>query len=62
MEAAKAKLEHKYIKTPISGILRDIIPKVGDYVEENQEIAVITNNKLLELRLDISSTEAFKIK
>lgn len=43
MEAAKAQLEHKYIKTPISGILRDIIPKVGDYFEENQEITVITN-------------------
>ena len=62
MEAAKAQLEHKYIKAPISGTLGDIIPEVGDYIEENQEIAVITNNNLLELRLDIPSTEAFKIK
>ena len=62
MEAAKAQLEYKYIKAPISGTLGDIIPEVGDYVEENQEIAVITNNKFLELRLDIPSTEAFKIK
>lgn len=62
MEAEKAQLEYKYVKAPISGTLGDIIPEVGDYVEENQEIAVITNNKLLELRLDIPSTEAFKIK
>ena len=62
MEAAKAQLEYKYIKAPIAGTLGDIIPEVGDYVEENQEIAVITNNNLLELRLDIPSTEAFKIK
>ena len=62
VEAARAQLEYKYIKAPISGTLGDIIPEVGDYVEENQEIAVITNNKLLELRLDIPSTEAYKIK
>jgi len=62
LKAIKSKLENKYIKAPVRGTVGEIKPDIGDYVEENQEITIISDNSELKLNISVPTTTAQRIK
>ncbi|MBE9118501.1 efflux RND transporter periplasmic adaptor subunit [Lusitaniella coriacea LEGE 07157] len=55
-------LDDNRITAPISGIIGDISAKVGDYVEQGNELTSITQNSTLELRLSIPVERADQLR
>ena len=62
LNAIKSKLEDKYIKAPVKGTVGEIIPDIGDYVEESQKITIISDNSELKLNISVPTTTAQGIK
>lgn len=55
--AALAMLEKTRIRTPISGSLNNLSIKTGDFVAPQQQVAVVSNNRALEILTYISESD-----
>lgn len=62
VKVASENLEFNRIVAPIDGIVGDIIPKIGDYIEAGDPITGITQNNNLELNIAIPIQQASKLK
>ena len=59
---ASENLDFNRITAPIDGIVGDIQPKVGDYVEAGEQITSIVKNDALELSVGVPLEQANKLK
>ncbi|MDJ0532064.1 MAG: efflux RND transporter periplasmic adaptor subunit [Xenococcaceae cyanobacterium MO_207.B15] len=59
---ASENLEFNRIVAPIDGIVGDIVPEVGDYVEAGDRLTTITQNNNLELNIAIPIEQARRLK
>ncbi|GAB4244550.1 MAG: efflux RND transporter periplasmic adaptor subunit [Stanieria sp.] len=59
---AQEKLSYNRLVAPIDGVMGNIIPKVGDYIEAGQELTNITQNQTLELNLNVPIEQASQLK
>ncbi|HHP7231899.1 MAG TPA: efflux RND transporter periplasmic adaptor subunit [Xenococcaceae cyanobacterium] len=59
---ASENLEFNRIVAPIDGIVGNIVPQVGDYVEAGDRLTTITQNNLLELNIDIPIEQGERLK
>ena len=59
---ATENLDFNRITAPIDGIVGDIQPKVGDYVESGSQITSITKDETLELNVGVPLEQASKLK
>ncbi|NJL52488.1 MAG: efflux RND transporter periplasmic adaptor subunit [Hydrococcus sp. SU_1_0] len=59
---ANDNLEFNRVTAPIDGIVGDIQPKVGDYLEAGNEITSITKDDALELNLGVPLEKAADLK
>ncbi|PSN18967.1 efflux transporter periplasmic adaptor subunit [filamentous cyanobacterium CCP5] len=55
-------LGFKQVNAPISGIVGDVLIKVGDYVEQGDTLTSLTQNEFLFLRLQIPSTRSGQLQ
>ncbi len=62
VNVASENLQFNRIVAPIDGIVGDIFPKVGDYVEAGDTITSITQNNKLELNISIPIQQASRLK
>jgi len=69
VDEAKAKVRNAevswqktQIRAPFAGKIGNIPIKVGDYVEEADELTILTANNLLELNLSVPITEASQLR
>ena len=62
VKVASENLEFNRVVAPIDGIVGDIIPKVGYYIEAGDSITTITQNNNLELNIAIPIQQASKLK
>ncbi len=62
VRVASENLEFNRIVSPIDGIISDIIPKTGDYLEAGDTITTITQNDTLELNIFIPIEQVSKLK
>ena len=51
--AEQVELQYYDIVAPISGVVGDVEPKVGDYVDSQSELTTIQDNNTLEVKIDI---------
>ena len=51
--AQQVELQYYDIVAPISGVVGDVRPKVGDYVDTETALTTIQDNKTLEVNIDI---------
>jgi RND family efflux transporter MFP subunit len=59
---ANENLSYNRIVAPIDGVVGDIIPRVGDYIEAGEELTNITQNETLELNLSVPIEQASQLK
>ncbi|MEL6928042.1 MAG: efflux RND transporter periplasmic adaptor subunit [Cyanobacteria bacterium J06600_6] len=59
---AAENLEFNRITAPIDGIVGNIQPKVGDYLESGTQITSITQNETLELNVGVPLEQASQLK
>lgn len=59
---ANENLDFNRITAPIDGVVGDIQPKVGDYVESGTQITSITQDDTLELNIGVPLEQASKLK
>lgn len=50
---ASQNLEFNRLIAPIDGVVGDILPKVGDYVDTGDELTTITQNDALDLNINV---------
>lgn len=62
VEVASENLEFNRIVAPIDGIVGNILPKVGDYLEAGDIITTIIQNNNLELNIPIPIEQANKLQ
>ena len=62
VSVATENLEFNRITAPIDGIVGDIQPQVGDYVEEGDQITSITQNDALELNISVPLEQASQLE
>ena len=62
VRVASENLGFNRIVSPIDGIISNIIPKTGDYLEAGDTITTITQNDQLELNISIPIEQASKLK
>lgn len=58
LRAAQANFEKTVVRTPISGVINALYPKVGDYVSPATPAAIVANNNGLEISTAISENDA----
>lgn len=58
----KANLAYKFLRSPIDGNLADILPEVGDVLEENDPVVTVASNRQLWTRLDVPSSLAYRVR
>ncbi|QEY32503.1 efflux RND transporter periplasmic adaptor subunit [Synechococcus sp. RSCCF101] len=58
----EADLAYKFLRAPISGILGDINPEVGDLLEEGDTLVTVAANNRLWIRLDVPSTLGYRLR
>ena len=59
---ATENLDFNRITAPIDGIVGDIQPKVGDYVESGEQITSITKDETFELNVGVPLEQASRLK
>ena len=59
---ATENLDFNRITAPIDGIVGDIQPKVGDYVESGEQITSITEDETFELNVGVPLEQASRLK
>lgn len=59
---ASQNLEFNRLISPIEGVVGNIAPKVGDYVEAGDEITTITQNNALDLNIRVPIERAADLK
>ena len=59
---ASQNLDFNRIVAPIDGVVGDIIPKVGDYVDTGDELTTITQNETLDLNISVPIERAAQLK
>ena len=59
---ASENLDFNRITAPIDGVVGDIQPKVGDYVEEGEQITSIIEDDALELSVGVPLEQASKLE
>ncbi len=59
---ATENLDFNRITAPIDGVVSNIQPKVGDYVEVGQQITSITQDNALELNIGVPLEQASKLE
>lgn len=59
---ANENLSYNRIVAPIDGVVGNITPKVGDYIQAGDELTTITQNQTLELNLSIPIEQASELK
>ncbi len=62
VDIANENLEFNRVVAPIDGVVGDIIPKMGDYVEAGNILTVITHDEALELNIDVPLEQASQLK
>ena len=62
VDIASENLEFNRIVAPIDGVVGDIIPKVGDYVEAGNLLTVITQDDALELNIGVPIEQASQLE
>ena len=62
VNVATENLEFNRITAPIDGIVANIQPKVGDYVEAGDQITSITQNDALELNISVPLEQASQLE
>jgi RND family efflux transporter MFP subunit len=62
VDVASENLEFNRIVAPIDGVVGDITPKVGDYVEAGNVLTVITQNNALELNIGVPLEQASRLE
>ncbi|MGF1541032.1 MAG: efflux RND transporter periplasmic adaptor subunit [Pleurocapsa sp.] len=62
VDVASENLEFNRIVAPIDGVVGDIAPKVGDYVEAGSVLTVITQNNALELSIGVPIEQASRLE
>lgn len=60
--SALSRLNKTVIRSPITGTLNLFSVKTGDYVTPSQQLAVVSNNKALEVKVDISQKDTERVK
>jgi len=60
-QAALARLSKTVISSPIDGTLNSLTIKTGDFVGQNQVVAIVSNNNALVVKTNVSSEEAKNI-
>lgn len=58
----KADLAYKFLRSPIDGILGDILPEVGDVLDANDPLVTVASNKRLWTRLAVPSSLAYRVR
>jgi RND family efflux transporter MFP subunit len=61
VDVASENLEFNRIVAPISGVVGDITPKVGDYITAGDVLTVITQNNAMELNVGIPIEQASRL-
>lgn len=59
---AQDNLEFNRLTAPITGIVGDIQPKIGDYVETGEQVTSIVQDQSLELNIDVPIEQRNRIK
>jgi RND family efflux transporter MFP subunit len=59
---AQQNLEFNSITAPIDGVVSQITPKVGDYIEAGQEITSLSQNEVLEVNINVPIERAKDLK
>ncbi len=62
VDVASENLEFNRIVAPIDGVVGNITPKVGDYVEAGDILTVITQNNALELNIGVPIEQASRLE
>ena len=62
VDVATENLDFNRITAPIDGIVGNILPKVGDYVESGEQITSIVQNETLELNIGVPVEQASRLK
>lgn len=62
VDIANENLEFNRIIAPIDGVVGDIVPKVGDYVEAGDLLTVITQDEALELNIGVPIQRASQLE
>lgn len=60
--SAVSRLNKTIIRSPITGTLNLFSIKTGDYVTPSQQLAIVSNNKALEVKVGISQDDTERIK
>jgi RND family efflux transporter MFP subunit len=58
----QAELAYKFLRAPIGGVVGEIVPEVGDLLEEGDTLVTVASNDRLWVRLDVPSTLAFRVR
>ncbi|MDY6939202.1 MAG: efflux RND transporter periplasmic adaptor subunit [Cyanobacteriota bacterium] len=61
LEASQVGVRETVLLAPISGIIGDIEPKVGDYLREGDELTSVIQNSALKLNLSVSLERASQL-
>ncbi|MGF1481167.1 MAG: efflux RND transporter periplasmic adaptor subunit [Cyanophyceae cyanobacterium] len=61
-EVSEQDLQFNRIVAPIAGIVGDILPKAGDYVESGEEITSLIQNNVLSLNINVPLQEAPRLR
>ena len=59
---SREDLDYKQVKAPISGVLGDVLFKVGDYIERGDTLTSITQNEFLFLRIEVPSPRSSQLR
>ncbi|MDJ0636898.1 MAG: efflux RND transporter periplasmic adaptor subunit [Xenococcaceae cyanobacterium MO_188.B29] len=59
---ASQNLDFNRITAPIDGVVGDIVPKVGDYVDTGDELTTITQNNILDLNISVPIERLSQLK
>ena len=62
VDQQKVQLQYYTIKAPFAGVIGDIPVKIGDYVNTSTHLTTITQNRPLEVHVEIPVENAAKLK
>ncbi len=62
VDIQRENLEFNRIVAPIDGVVGNIVPKAGDYVEAGDILTVITQDEALELNIGVPIEQASRLK